>query len=41
MPVRKRGRYWHIGKGKARYKSKKSANKAYRGYRARKHGKRK
>jgi len=32
MPVIKSGKYWHIGSGKARYKSKASAESAYKGY---------
>jgi len=40
MPVHKVGRYWHIGSGKARYRTKASAGRAYRGYLAKKHSKR-
>lgn len=40
MPVHKVGKYWHIGKGKARYKTKASAKRAYRAYLAKKYGKR-
>jgi hypothetical protein len=38
MPVRKcsNGK-WRIGKGKAMYKSKASAERAYKAYRAKKH----
>lgn len=32
MPVRKKGKKWAIGSGPAIYKSKRSAEKAYRGY---------
>ena len=32
MPVRKEGKYWHIGSGKARYKSKASAERSYKAY---------
>lgn len=41
MPVTKasNGKY-RIGSGKAMYKSKASAERAYRAYRAKKHGKR-
>jgi vacuolar-type H+-ATPase subunit B/Vma2 len=39
MPVVKRGKKYGIGKGKARYKSKASANRAYKAYRAKKHSK--
>jgi len=41
MPVRKgsNGKY-RIGSGKAMYKSKKSANRAYAAYRAKKHSRR-
>ena len=39
MPVVKRGRYWYIGKGKAKYKTKKDALRAYRAYLAKKHSK--
>jgi len=38
MPVRKSGKKWRIGSGKAMYKSKASANRAYRAYRAKKYG---
>jgi len=37
MPVRKSGNKWRIGSGKAMYKSKASAERAYRAYRAKKH----
>lgn len=37
MPVVKKGKKWAIGSGKAIYKTKKSAEKAYAGYRASKH----
>jgi hypothetical protein len=36
MPVVKRGRYWYIGSGKAKYKTKKDALKAYSAYLAKK-----
>lgn len=39
MPVRRRGRYWYMG-GK-KYRTKKAADRAYKAYRAKKHGKRK
>jgi hypothetical protein len=32
MPVHKRGKKWAIGSGRAIYKTKKSAVRAYRGY---------
>jgi len=41
MPVHKKGKKWAIGKGRAIYKSKASAERAYRGYRAKKHSRRK
>ena len=37
MPVRKVGNKYAIGKGKAMYKSKASAERAYRAYLAKKH----
>jgi hypothetical protein len=37
MPVHKRGSKWAIGHGKAIYKSKRVAMRAYRGYMAAKH----
>ena len=38
MPVRKASNgKWRIGNGKAMYTSKKSAEKAYKAYRAKKH----
>jgi len=40
MPVRKVGRKYAIGSGKAMYKSKASANRAYAAYRAKKHSSR-
>lgn len=39
MPIRKVGNYYKIGKGKAKYKSRASAERAYRAYLAKKHGK--
>ena len=39
MPVVKRGKFWHIGSGKARYKTKKDALRAYRAYLAKKNKK--
>lgn len=39
MPVVKRGKYWYIGSGKAKYKSKASANRAYKAYLSKKHSK--
>jgi len=41
MPVLKRGKYWHIGSGKARYKSRASAERAYKGYLYSKYGRKK
>jgi len=41
MPVVKRGRKWAIGSGRAIYKTKRAAERAYAGYLARKYGKRK
>jgi len=38
MPVRKVGNKYAIGSGKARYDTKASAERAYRAYRAKKHG---
>ena len=40
MPVIKVGKKYKIGKGKAIYKSKKSAERAYKGYLAKKYGRR-
>jgi len=40
MPVVKRGNKWAIGSGKAMYKTKAAAERAYRGYLASKGGKR-
>lgn len=37
MPVRKVGNKWAIGSGKAIYKTKASAERAYAGYRASEH----
>jgi len=37
MPIRKVGKKYKIGSGKAMYKSKASAKRAYRAYRAKKH----
>ena len=39
MPVVKKGNKWAIGSGKAIYKTKASAERAYAGYRASKHSK--
>ena len=39
MPVRKVGNKYKIGSGKAMYKSKASATRAYKAYLAKKHGK--
>lgn len=39
MPVVKRGKYWYIGRGKAKYKTKAAALRAYKAYLAKKHGK--
>ena len=36
MPVHKKGKYWYMGS--KRFKSKASAERAYKAYRARKHG---
>lgn len=36
MPVKKVGKKWKIGSGKAIYKSKASAERAYKGYLAKK-----
>lgn len=41
MPVVKRGDKWAIGSGKAMYKSKASADRAYKAYLAKKHDKKK
>jgi len=41
MPVRKSGNKWKIGSGKAMYKSKASAERAYKAYRAKKYSRRK
>jgi len=38
-PVRKKGKKWAIGSGKAMYGSKAKAERAYKGYRSRKYGK--
>jgi hypothetical protein len=38
MPVIKVGNKYKIGKGKAIYKTRKSAERAYRAYRAKKYG---
>jgi len=35
MPVHRRGSRWVIGGGKARYRTKRAAARAWRGYRAR------
>lgn len=41
MPVRKASNgKWRVGKGKAMYKTKASAERAYRAYLAKKHSKR-
>jgi hypothetical protein len=37
MPIRKVGKKYKIGHGKAMYKSKASAERAYKAYRAKKH----
>jgi len=39
MPVIKKGKKWAIGSGKAIYNSKAKAERAYAGYRAKKHKK--
>jgi hypothetical protein len=39
MPVHKIGRKWSIGRGKARFKTKRSAERAYRAYLRRRGGK--
>jgi len=41
MPVRKKGNKWAIGSGKAMYKSKASAERAYKGYLGSKYAKKK
>lgn len=41
MPVKKKGKKWAIGSGKAMYDSKAKAERAYRGYLYSKHGKKK
>ena len=41
MPVVKKGKKWAIGKGKAIYDTKSDAERAYRGYLAKKYGRRK
>ena len=41
MPVIKVGKKYKIGKGKAMYKTRKSAERAYRAYRAKKYGRKK
>lgn len=41
MPIRKKGNKFAIGSGRAIYKSKAAADKAYKGYLASKKGKRK
>lgn len=41
MPVIKAKGGWKIGSGKARYKTKKSAQRAYKGYLGSKYGKKK
>ena len=38
MPVIKQGKKYKIGRGKAMYKTRKSAERAYRAYRAKKYG---
>jgi len=38
MPVKKKGKKYAIGSGKAMYTSKASAERAYAAYRAKKHG---
>ena len=38
MPVTKEGNKYKIGKGKAMYKTKASAERAYKAYRAKKYG---
>ena len=37
MPVKKKGKKWAIGSGRAIYKTKAAAERAYRGYLASKH----
>lgn len=39
MPVRKIGNKWKIGSGKAMYKTKAAADRAYKAYLAKKHSK--
>ena len=39
MPVTKQGNKYKIGKGKAIYKTKESAERAYKAYRAKKYSK--
>jgi len=39
MPVRKVGNKWKIGSGKAMYKTKAAADRAYKAYLAKKHSK--
>lgn len=38
MPVIKKGGKWAIGSGRAMYKSRAAADRAYKAYRAKKHG---
>ena len=40
MPVRKVGNTWRIGSGKARYRTKAAAERAYAAYRAKRHSRR-
>ena len=41
MPIKKVGKKYKIGSGKAMYKSKTSAERAYAAYRAKKHARQK
>ena len=39
MPVKKKGKKWAIGNGPAIYETKEAAERAWRGYRGKKYGK--
>jgi len=41
MPVVKKGKKWAVGSGKAMYRTKAGAERAYKGYLAKKHGRKK